>query len=168
MLRTKNIIKQSDTSNGTGISVIAAGTVIEGEVTMPGDLRLDGTILGNINSNAKVMMGEHGKIKGNVTTRSSGIKGEFEGELKVSEKLHIHSSARIEGTIHTKTLIVENGAQIIGNCNVGTVQSAAPIEIPEPETQPNRLFDCQIAELFAVIYSIKQFNNQTIKQFNNQ
>lgn len=137
MLRTKNISKQSDTSGGTGISVIAVGTVIEGEVTMPGDLRLDGTILGNINSNAKVMMGEQGKIKGNVTTRSSGIKGEFEGELKVSEKLHIHSSARIEGTIHTKTLIVENGAQIIGNCNVGTIQPKASIEIPEADTQPN-------------------------------
>jgi len=138
MLRTKNIGKQNDTSGNTSISVIAAGTVIEGEVTMPGDLRLDGTILGNINSDAKVMMGEQGKIKGNVTTRSSGIKGEFEGELKVSEKLHIHSSARIEGTIHTKTLIVENGAQIIGNCNVGTVQPAASVEIPEPDTQPNQ------------------------------
>ena len=105
---------------------------------MPGDLRLDGTILGNINSDAKVMMGEQGKIKGNVTTRSSGIKGEFEGELKVSEKLHIHSSARIEGTIHTKTLIVENGAQIIGNCNVGTVQPKISAQIPEPDTQPKQ------------------------------
>lgn len=123
MLRTKNIIKQDNSSDKSGISVIAVGTIIEGEVTMPGDLRLDGTILGNITSNAKVMMGEQGKIKGNVITRSSGIKGEFEGELKVSEKLHIHSSARIEGTIHTKTLIVENGAQIIGNCNVGTVET---------------------------------------------
>ena len=129
-------MKNDDTSNGAGISVIAVGTVIEGEVTMPGDLRLDGTILGNINSDAKVMMGEQGKIKGNVTTRSSGIKGEFEGELKVREKLHIHSSARIEGTIHTKTLIVENGAQIIGNCNVGTIQPETASEILEPDTQP--------------------------------
>ena len=122
MLKNKNTSKTDELSGKAGISVIASGTLIEGEVTMPGDLRLDGTILGNITSDAKVMMGENGKIKGNVTTRSSGIKGEFEGELKVSEKLHIHSSARIEGTIHTKTLIVENGAQIIGNCNVGTVQ----------------------------------------------
>jgi len=136
MLRTKNIIKNDNTSASTSISVIAAGTVIEGSVSVPSDLRIDGTILGNITSDAKVMMGEQGKIKGNVTTRSSGIKGEFEGELKVSEKLHIHSSARIEGTIHTKTLIVENGAQIIGNCNVGNVQAVASAEISESETQP--------------------------------
>jgi len=127
MLGKKNIIKQDNSSDRSGISVIAVGTIIEGDVKMPGDLRLDGTILGNVTSEAKVMMGKQGKIKGNVTTHSSGIKGEFEGELKVSEKLHIHNSARIEGTIHTKTLIVENGAQIIGNCNVGTVETKESI-----------------------------------------
>ncbi len=140
MLRTKNIIKNDDASGSTSISVIAAGTVIEGDINLStSDLRLDGTILGNIHSDAKVMMGEQGKIKGNVSTRSSGIKGEFEGELKVSEKLHIHSSARIEGTIHTKTLIVENGAQIIGNCNVGNIEPEIPLaEISDPEPQPNQ------------------------------
>ena len=102
-----------------GISVISSGTLIEGNVQIPGDLRLDGTIIGNIQSTSRVMIGEQGKVNGNVTTNSSGIKGQFEGELKVEETLHIHSTAQVQGDIHTRNLIVENGATLKGSCNVG-------------------------------------------------
>lgn len=109
--------------SNSGMSVIAEGTIIEGDVQMPGDLRLDGVIIGNVTSEAKVIVSEKAKIKGNVETQSSGIKGEFEGELRVKETLHIHSGATIKGTFHTQRLIVENGAQLNCNCNVGSVPS---------------------------------------------
>jgi len=128
MLKSKNtkigeggLLKKA--SSNAGISVIAEGTIIEGDVQIPGDLRLDGVIIGNVTSEAKVIVSEKAKIKGNVETQSSGIKGEFEGELRVRETLHIHSGATIKGTFHTQRLIVENGAQLNCNCNVGNTLS---------------------------------------------
>lgn len=105
-------------SSNEGISVIAEGTIIEGNVQMPSDLRLDGTIIGNVTSDAKVILGETAKIKGNVDACNFGIKGEFEGELRVRETLHIHNGATVEGTFYTKRLVVKDGAQLNCNCNV--------------------------------------------------
>jgi len=48
--------------SNSGMSVIAEGTIIEGDVQMPGDLRLDGVIIGNVTSEAKVIVSEKAKI----------------------------------------------------------------------------------------------------------
>jgi len=134
------MLKMKDTKTGeggllkktpanAGISVISEGTIIEGDVQMPGDLRLDGTIIGNVTSDAKVVVSEKAKIKGNVDTRNFGIKGEFEGELRVRETLHIHNGAVVKGTFYTKRLVVKDGAQLNCNCNVNNSNSAEESEI---------------------------------------
>ena len=119
MLKNKNITNSAPPTGKVGTSQIVAGTVIEGTLKIPGDLRLEGEIVGDVNSEAKVVMGKTGIIDGNVKARNLDIRGKFTGELNISETLQIRSDADIQGTINTKNLVVENGAKLSGNCNVG-------------------------------------------------
>ncbi len=121
MLKNKNTTDnpQNTSANTAGTSQIVAGTVIEGKLKIPGDLRLEGEIIGDVNSEAKVVMGKTGIIDGNVKARNLDIRGKFTGELNISETLQIRSDADIQGNINTKNLVVENGAKLSGNCNVG-------------------------------------------------
>ena len=99
--------------------VISKGTVIEGKFKTTEDLRLDGTILGEIQSDKKIVMGESGRIEGVVHCNESAIKGKIEGEINVNGLLHLLNTAFIKGKIKAKKMIVDEGASYNGECLIG-------------------------------------------------
>lgn len=99
--------------------VISKGTTIEGKFKTTEDLRLDGTIRGEIQSDKKIVMGETGRIEGIVTCNESAIKGRIEGEINVNGLLHLLSTAFIKGKIRAKKMIVDEGATYNGECLIG-------------------------------------------------
>jgi len=102
-----------------GSCVISQGTVIEGKFKTTEDLRLDGTIVGEIRSDKRLVLGKNGKIEGTVTCNESSIKGRIEGELNVKGLLHLLSSAFIKGRIIAKKMVVDEGASYNGECLIG-------------------------------------------------
>lgn len=98
--------------------VIAKGTIIEGKFRTTEGLRLDGTIIGEVDSQ-KIVMGESGKIEGIVTCKESAIKGTIEGQLSVNGLLHLLSTALIKGRIKAKKMVVDEGASYNGECLIG-------------------------------------------------
>ena len=101
------------------INIISSGTIIEGEITSSGDIRIDGTIRGSVTSKSKVVIGASGIVEGDVHCQSADISGAVKGNTHVAEMLFLKSHARINGDIHTGKLVVEVGASFTGNCNMG-------------------------------------------------
>ncbi len=99
--------------------VIAQGTVIEGKFKSTEDVRLDGLILGEVYAKKRLVMGETGRIEGNVKCNESAIQGKIEGELSVRGLLHLLSTAFIKGKIKAKKMIVDEGAAYSGECLIG-------------------------------------------------
>ena len=54
--KTKTDMQQPSTS-GSGATLISTGTTLKGDISSNSDLRIDGTIIGNINSTAKIVIG---------------------------------------------------------------------------------------------------------------
>jgi len=110
----------SSNGNGKGTTcIIASGTRIEGKFTTTEDVRLDGTIIGDVKCEKRVVMGETGKVEGNVQTVDSAVRGNVKGEIKVSGTLHLHETAKIDGTIIARKMVVDSGASYSGDCRVG-------------------------------------------------
>ena len=55
---------------GTSTSLIGAGTSMKGDITSNGDLRIDGTLTGNIHCSAKVVIGANGVVHGNLLCKA--------------------------------------------------------------------------------------------------
>ncbi len=103
------------------INIISSNTIIEGNIKCDGDIRLDGKIIGNILSDNKVVIGNNGKMLGKMECNNADILGYFNGNIKVSENLFLKDTANIKGNIYAKKLIVESGAILSGNCNIGDI-----------------------------------------------
>ena len=99
--------------------IIAKGTVIEGVISTKADLRMDGLIIGEVNSEQKLVMGENGKIDGQAKCKGASVAGKIEGEIKVKGPLHLSSSAYVAGKIIAKKLLVDEGASYTGECLIG-------------------------------------------------
>jgi cytoskeletal protein CcmA (bactofilin family) len=115
-----NKTTQENVINGS-INIIGAGTVITGDMSCKGDIRIDGVITGNVISKSKVVIGPTGEVTGDIICTHGDISGALKGDMTVSETLFLKSTARLKGDIVTNKLIVEAGALFTGNCNMGVV-----------------------------------------------
>lgn len=100
------------------INLISNGTEISGDIKSGGDIRIDGSLTGNLNTKGKVVIGVTGRVNGEVICKNSEVSGCVEGKITVSQLLILKASSRILGDIATVKLSIEPGAKFSGNCKM--------------------------------------------------
>ena len=110
--------KNNEPETTAAINLVGVGTEITGDIKSNGDIRIDGALNGNLNTTGKVVVGETGKVKGEITCKNSEVLGEINGKIKVGELLSLKATAKINGDIFTKKLAIEPGSTFTGNCNM--------------------------------------------------
>ncbi len=121
-------------------NIIAAGTVIKGDIQSDGNIRVDGTVIGTLNCKGKVVLGTTGKIEGEVVCQNANLSGEAKMRITVAELLLLQSTAKLFGEITTGKLGIEPGAIFSGTCNMGTpapekLNGESRKEFAKPESQ---------------------------------
>lgn len=104
---------------GQSINIINEGTLIKGDITAGGDIRIDGELTGNIEAKGKLVIGPKGKVDGQVNCSNIEVSGYIKGKITVSELLTMKSSAQIFGDIIAGKLAVEPGSVFTGTCTMG-------------------------------------------------
>src|SRR5688572_26782079 len=99
-------------------SMIGAGTVLKGDITSNGDIRIDGTLRGNIIGAAKVIIGANGAVEGDVAGQQADIMGKVVGSIKVKDLLQLKNGCTVEGNISSGKLQVEPSAVFNGQCHM--------------------------------------------------
>jgi cytoskeletal protein CcmA (bactofilin family) len=95
-----------------GLSIIAAGVTITGNLEATGEIQLDGAVVGDIKCTA-LSMGESGKLEGNLTADTAVIRGAISGSLQ-ARTVMLERSARVQGDIRHESISIEAGAWIEG------------------------------------------------------
>jgi cytoskeletal protein CcmA (bactofilin family) len=122
--------------DNTTINLISIGTDITGDVKSSGDIRIDGSLTGNLNTKGKVVVGATGKVKGEVICKNSEVAGIIEGKITVGQLLNLKASSKIYGDIVTSKLSIEPGAVFSGNCKMSdTDTNAGSGAIKEKESE---------------------------------
>jgi len=104
--------------DNTTINLISFGTDITGDIISNGDIRIDGSLKGSLNTKGKVVIGQTGKINGEVICKNSEVSGIVEGKITVNQLLNLKASSKILGDIATSKLSIEPGAKFSGNCKM--------------------------------------------------
>ena len=89
------------------------------EITDCDTLVVEGTVEATMNSRV-IQIAEQGAFKGSAEIDIAEIRGEFDGNLIVRQKLVIYATGKVTGTIRYGKLVVEEGAQISGEIVFGT------------------------------------------------
>jgi cytoskeletal protein CcmA (bactofilin family) len=108
-----------------GASIIAAGTTLKGDITSNGDIRIDGTLLGNMQCSAKVIIGANGVVEGDISGQQADIMGKVTGTIKVKELLQLKGGSVVSGNLHASKLQIEPSANFNGQCHMSTGSNGA-------------------------------------------
>jgi len=122
MLKIRLMARNSNDSSAIEFNRIVTGTRIHGEIETKGDIRIDGTVVGTLNIQGKLVLGSAGKIEGEIKCKNAEVMGQIEGEIKVSELLSLKASSTLKGDIITNKISIEPGANISGTINMDKEQ----------------------------------------------
>lgn len=100
------------------INLIGNGTVIKGDIIANGDIRIDGTLHGSLNTKGKLVIGASGIVEGDIVCQNAEVQGQIKAQIKVNELLALKSTAKLTGDIITNKLAIEPGAVFSGTCNM--------------------------------------------------
>lgn len=109
-----------DSASPERLNRIVEGSTLEGDLVCESNLRIDGRVKGTVRTNSRLVIGENGKVEGEVACKDGEIEGKVEGSVTASELISLRSSAHIDGDIETKKLAIEEGAVFTGNCTMGS------------------------------------------------
>lgn len=108
-------------------TLISPGTIVNGDLVSESDLRIDGTINGNVSSTAKIVVGPSGYVEGNIEGQHADITGKVVGNIKVKEILQLRGSCNVQGNISADKLQIEPSATFNGQCQMGTTEGVVKL-----------------------------------------
>ena len=118
--KSKTDMKEEKSNGGNGTTLIGAGTTLKGDIHSNSDLRIDGTIIGNIQSSAKVVIGANGVVEGNISGNQADIIGKVSGNVKAKDLLQLRGDSTVTGNVYAGKLQVEPSAVFNGECHMGS------------------------------------------------
>lgn len=98
-------------------TIIGEGYTLTGELQGSSVIRIEGKIIGNINVDGGVVLGEKGNVEGNIITKSAIIYGTVNGNV-ITTQLEIKKTGYVNGDITTDSLEIELGAKYNGKLNM--------------------------------------------------
>lgn len=117
--KNKTDMQTEKNSAGNGTTLIGAGTTLKGDISSNSDLRIDGTIIGNIQSSSKVVIGSNGVVEGDITGTQADIMGKVSGNIRAKELLQLKGECEVSGNLYAGKLQVEPTASFNGQCHMG-------------------------------------------------
>jgi cytoskeletal protein CcmA (bactofilin family) len=111
--------KKSTTDFVTSSNLVALETIIIGDISTEGNIRIEGKVDGSLISQNKIVIGDSAHVTGNIQGSEAEVSGHIDGEIRCKGTLHLKKTAYINGDISATKLIIENGAVFNGKCNMG-------------------------------------------------
>lgn len=99
-------------------SLVGAGTIIEGNITFSGGLRVDGKIRGSVVANTEtastLVISEQAEIEGEIRVTHAVINGSVNGPVYGSEYVELQAKSKVIGDVHYRKLEIQLGAVVQG------------------------------------------------------
>ena len=97
-------------SQRRGITLIAPGSRIKGEVTGASELLVEGEVEGEVRIDSVVVVGAEGTVRGPIVAQTVRIMGRVIGSVHAADRVEVAASGRLEGDIAAPRIVIAEGA----------------------------------------------------------
>ena len=99
-------------------AALSQGVSIKGDVTFRNGLVIDGEVEGTIRSTGNLTIGQHAKIKADITAGSVVIHGKVEGNVTATERCALEAGASLRGDIESPRLAMHDESTFMGHAKI--------------------------------------------------
>ncbi len=105
------------------------GCTLKGELSFASSFRVDGRVEGTVAAEAELIVGERGEVQGEIRVARCLVGGTVRGSITASERVVLHSGAKVWADIATPSLVMEDGAFLEGKVTM-TPPAKRPVDAP--------------------------------------
>src|ERR1700726_3346913 len=109
---------------------VGRGITLSGEVNSCEKLLIEGSVDAKLPDCRATEIAESGLFKGSTSTDEAEIRGRFEGDLIVRNRLLIKATGRVSGTIPYGQIGIECGGQIFGDIQTQPADELGKAPLP--------------------------------------
>jgi cytoskeletal protein CcmA (bactofilin family) len=116
------------------VTVIGNGARLEGNLISAASLRIEGGVTGTITADGDVIIAPEAEVSADIKSTNATLGGKFKGNAVVTGTIELTSTARVEGNLTSRSLIVNQGAIFSGQSIMdgGTKKPAASLSSAPP------------------------------------
>ena len=100
------------------ITHIAAGSRVEGRLTGPTELLIEGEVDGEIRVDSAVIIGNDGVVRGPILAQMVRVGGRVFGDVQASDRVEVLPSGGLEGDIAAPRVVIAEGAFFKGRIDM--------------------------------------------------
>jgi cytoskeletal protein CcmA (bactofilin family) len=120
---------------GSGRSAVTLGPRdrLIGQLHIDGDVRLGGTVEGEIHATGDVDVDDEAKVNASLNGSDVSIRGHVSGMVTARKRLVVARSGSLTGDVKVARLVIQDGASFSGNVSMGPQHATAAAAAPPPE-----------------------------------
>jgi cytoskeletal protein CcmA (bactofilin family) len=112
-----------------------------GQLHIDGDVRLGGTVEGQVEATGDVDIEDEAKVTASLAGRDVNIRGHVSGHVTARKRLTVAKSGSLNGDVRVARLVIQDGASFSGNVSMGAAAVEAapkpqPVAPPAPPPAP--------------------------------
>ncbi len=119
-MRKETPIEKSDIK-----AFLGPGSQFEGKLVFNEIVRLDGAFRGEVTSHDTLIVGESAEVQADIQVGTLILSGNFKGNVKAKTRVELRSPAKVDGTIETPAISVEDGVLLNGTITMNIGENAA-------------------------------------------
>jgi cytoskeletal protein CcmA (bactofilin family) len=113
-------------SEGAGLTIIAAGATVVGDLTSEGVVKIEGIVEGAVRGAEQLLVARGGVVRGDVQATEAVVGGEIHGAVHGETRVEIQAGALVHGDIRTQRLLIADGAKVNGEITMDTAEASTP------------------------------------------
>lgn len=114
---------EAKSSGNSRATYIAAGSKVTGEISGSAEVLVDGEFDGKLHLENTVVIGQEGRVRGEVSARSVRVEGRVVGDVRGMERVEVMTSGHLEGDISAARVVIAEGAFFKGNVEMTSKDS---------------------------------------------
>jgi cytoskeletal protein CcmA (bactofilin family) len=124
------------------VARLGPSLVIKGTLTGEEDLLFEGRLDGEIRLGTnRVTIGENGRIKADVFSKSIYVEGEVQGNLFGEDEVVIRRSGKVRGNVTAPRVTLENGSKFKGSIDMQPSTEKPAVGAGAPKSQKDEKKD---------------------------
>lgn len=127
------------------VSYIGPSLEISGELTVSESLIIEGHIKGTVTSkDRRLTIGKQGRIEGELHADDIEVRGKVDGEIFGYDRVRLRSTSVVDGTLHCKKVVVDEGAQFNGDVEMKVDRKELAKKVLKSVDSPNEAVAAKI------------------------
>ena len=118
-------------------TLVGKNTAIHGRLVLQESIRIDGKVVGNIESSKEesitVVIGASGEVQGDIVAQRVVVAGKVAGNIHAHERVELHADCLVQGDIKYGSIAIEHGSKVLGL--LLQVGASAPANMSDTDAQ---------------------------------